>query len=155
MRVYYEDFQRNFGVCLGSRCRVRVKEVLPRRFIPLILCRFGQFCSKGSPCLIIARRLQHSYLPRRFVACCAVTGCVIYMPSASQAQEGLQALLSLELWAIGYFDLTAIQAPPPPQIWCTPQNLFQNVFQTIWNKKKFFLVQNDPKNLVVFRDGLT
>ena len=52
----------------------------------------------------------------------------------------------------GYFDLKfAISAILTSSNLGHPQNLFQNVFQTIWNKQFFFfLAQNDPKNLSFF-----
>ena len=44
--------------------------------------------------------------------------------------------------------------PPPPQIWVTPK-ICSKTFSEIWSKeKKNFLVQNDPKNVSHFRDGL-
>ena len=49
----------------------------------------------------------------------------------------------------GYFDLSALQAPPP-QNGLPPKKLFQNIFQTILSVYFFFLVQNFFVQLVKF-----
>ena len=38
----------------------------------------------------------------------------------------------------GYFDLSAIQAPSPPQFWTPPLKSIFSMFQMIWSKKKMF-----------------